>query len=194
MKHDTVLTTKRLILRRLSNEDLPFLKLSLCDAETMYAYEHGFSDEEAREWLQRQLDRYEKDNCGLWGVVLKDTGGFIGQCGITMQPLEDDTVPEIGYVFDRRFWGHGYATEAAAGCMEYGFGVMGVHELFSIIRDSNTLSANVAKRNGMTPRGTLVKHYYGTDMPHTVWSVTREEYERFRARQNSCRSHAEDTV
>ena len=182
MEHNAVLRTKRLILRRLTSEDLPLLKLSLCDPETMYAYEHGFSDEEAADWLQRQLERYEKDGCGLWGVVLKDTGAFIGQCGITMQPLEGGTVPEIGYVFDRRFWGHGYATEAAAGCMEYGFGVMGAQELFSIIRDNNLPSANVAKRNGMTPRGAIVKHYYGIDMPHTVWSVTREEYERFRAR------------
>lgn len=65
MEHNAVLTTKRLILRRLTSEDLPLLKLSLCDPETMYAYEHGFSDEEAADWLQRQLERYERTAAGF---------------------------------------------------------------------------------------------------------------------------------
>ena len=43
--------------------------------------------------------------------------------------------------------------------------------MFSIIRDGNRASVNVALRNGMEPRGRMVKHYYDMDMPHTIYSV-----------------------
>lgn len=111
------------------------------------------------------------------GVERLSDGAFLGQCGITMQPLYDTLVPEIGYVFDDEYWGFGYATEAAKACKKYGFEVMGAAELFSIIRGNNLPSIRVAERNGMTPRGTITKHYYNTVMPHIVYSVTRGEYD-----------------
>ena len=52
---------------------------------------------------------------------------------------------------------------------------MGQEEVCSIIRDSNTASQNVAKRNGMALRGQFTKRYYGTDMPHLFFSVKRGE-------------------
>lgn len=49
-------------------------------------------------------------------------------------------------------------------------------EVFSIIRVGNTASENVARRNGMsTCASALTKHYYGMDMPHTIFSVLAEE-------------------
>ena len=51
---------------------------------------------------------------------------------------------------------------------------LGLDEVCSIIRDNNLASQAVAKRNGMTVTGRLVKHYYGMDMPHLVFSVRRD--------------------
>ena len=48
------------------------------------------------------------------------------------------------------------------------------NEVYSIIRDNNTASQNVAKRNGMKEKKRFVKHYYGMDMPHIVYSVRNE--------------------
>ncbi|MDE7390580.1 MAG: GNAT family N-acetyltransferase [Lachnospiraceae bacterium] len=70
-------------------------------------------------------------------------------------------------------WYNGYATEAAKACKKYAFEVLGVEEVFSIIRDNNIASQNVAKRNGMTYVESFVKHYRGIDMPHYVFSVKR---------------------
>lgn len=61
---------------------------------------------------------------------------------------------------------------------EGAFDVLGVDEVFSIIRDTNTASQNVACRNGMAPRCSFVKHYRGVDMPHSAYSITREEWDR----------------
>ena len=64
----------------------------------MYAYEHAFSDEEAWEWLDRQIARYQTDGFGLWAVILKETGQMIGQCGLTWQDFNGKQVLEVGYL------------------------------------------------------------------------------------------------
>ena len=168
-----ILETERLILREMTQEDLPALKEILQDEETMYAYNGAFDEEETRAWLNRQLTRYAQDGFGLWAVVLRETGRMIGQCGLTMQPTDRGEVLEIGYLFRRDCWHHGYATEAAQACKAYAFDVLGAQEVFSIIRDTNLASQAVARRNGMEVRGTFVKHYYGVDMPHLLFSVKK---------------------
>ncbi|MGN0994416.1 MAG: GNAT family N-acetyltransferase [Butyricicoccus sp.] len=168
-----ILETERLILRRLTQDDFDGIARTLQDPEAMYAYEHGFSDAEVQEWLDRQLARYEKYGFGLWAVIEKATGGLIGQCGLTMQDCGGQEVLEVGYLFQRDRWHNGFATEAAMACRDYAFDVLGADEVFSIIRDNNYASQNVARRNGMAVRGAFVKHYYGMDMPHLIFSVRR---------------------
>lgn len=168
-----ILETERLLLREMGQGDFADLCEILQDKETMYAYEHAFSDEEAREWLLRQLDRYKNDGFGLWAVILKSSGEFVGQCGITWQDIDGETVPEIGYLFKKKHWHNGYATEAAKACKNYAFNTLGFDKVYSIIRDNNYASQNVAKRNGMRVVKTFVKHYYGMDMPHLVYEAER---------------------
>ena len=168
-----ILETKRLILREMTQDDLPALQGILQDGETMYAYNGAFDEAETQAWLDRQLSRYAQYGFGLWAVVLKESGGMIGQCGLTMQPWRGDEVLEVGYLFNRAFWHHGYATEAARGCMEYAFDLLGAREVCSIIRETNLPSRRVAERNGMTLRDTWVKHYRGVDMPHVRYCAVR---------------------
>lgn len=127
-----------------------------------------------RKWLDRQFARYDKYGFGLWAVILKETNEFIGQCGLTMQPWKDSEVLEIGYLFERKYWHNGYATEATIACKRYAFETLGASEICSIIRDTNTASQNVAKRNGMTVKDTWVKHYRGVDMPHFKYVIKND--------------------
>lgn len=173
---DIVFTTKRLRLRRLTKEDSRSLNQILQDEEVMYAYEHAFSDLEVAQWLEKQLKNYEKTGFGLWGVELKETGEMIGQCGLTLQDGEGEQVLEIGYLFQKKHWHQGYATEAARVCKKYAFEELKAEEVFSIIRDTNISSQKVAERNGMTRKKEIVKHYHGLDMPHWMYSISREEF------------------
>lgn len=168
-----ILETERLILREMTQEDLPALREILQDEETMYAYNGAFDEEDTQAWLDRQLMRYAQDGFGLWAVVLRGTGRMIGQCGLTMQPWRGNSVLEVGYLFNRAFWHHGYATEAARGCMDYAFTRLDAREVCSIIRETNLPSRHVAERNGMTVRDTWVKHYRGIDMPHVRYCAVR---------------------
>ena len=98
---------------------------------------------------------------------------MIGQCGLTMQPWKDREVLEIGYLFRRDCWHHGYATEVARACKRYAFETLQAEEVCSIIRDTNTASQQVALRNGMTPVDQWVKHFRGVDMPHIRYVVRK---------------------
>lgn len=171
-----IVETTRLTLRRMTEADFPALCEMLYDPEVMRFYEGAFSEEEARQWLNRQIARYEQWGFGLWAVTLRENGRVIGQCGLTMQKIPQDEVLEVGYLLNRAYWHQGYATEAAKACRDYAFQALGATEVYSIIRDTNDASQAVARRNGMTPRQTFIKHYRGVDMPHIVFSIRREEW------------------
>ena len=178
-----IMETPRLILREMNPDDFAALCAMLRDPEVMYAYAHAFSEDEVRQWLDRQLQRYRQDGFGLWAVTLKTEdgppGAMIGQCGLTRQecpPVSPGRVPEVGYLFRKSRWHQGYATEAARACRDYAFTTLGAGEVFSIIRANNAPSLAVARRNGMAVRAAFSKHYYGQDMPHLVFSITRSQW------------------
>lgn len=170
-----IIETDRLLLRKLTPDDLPTLRRLLQDDQAMVAYEGAFSDAGVQDWLDRQLARYQRWRFGLWAVLLRESGQVIGQCGLTMQPWKGQEVLEIGYLLERAHWHHGYATEAARACKDYAFATLGATEVCSIIRDTNLASQRVALRNGMTPADTWTKRYRGVDMPHIRFVASRHQ-------------------
>ncbi len=170
---DLILETARLQLHEMTFSDMEALSLILKDEKVMYAYNGAFNDEETLAWMEKQLRRYKEFGFGLWGLFLKDSQEMIGQCGITMQEYKSAQVPEIGYLLAYKHWHKGYATEAAIACREYGFNTLHFDTLYSIIRDTNTASRQVAIRNGMKPVDTIIKYYRGVEMPHLVYRVRK---------------------
>ena len=170
-----LLETERLILRHITREDFPDLCKMLQNPEVMWAYEHAFSDLEVTLWLERQLERYRDNGFGLMAVILKTTNELIGQTGITWQDWDGKHIPEIGYIFNKTHWHQGYATEAARACKQYGFDILGLNEVYSIIRDNNIPSQKVALGNGMRKIGETIKFYYNMNMPHDIYRITKEE-------------------
>jgi RimJ/RimL family protein N-acetyltransferase len=177
-----ILETQRLYLRELTEEDYGDLCDILQNKEVMYAYEHAFCDDEVKDWYDRQITRYSEHGFGLWAVIEKSENRFVGQCGLSIQKIKEGngletTVSrpaeylEIGYLLKMDYWHMGFATEAAIGCREYAFGTLKAPAVYSIIRDSNIASQNVAKRVGMKVMGETVKHYYDMDMPHYIYGI-----------------------
>ena len=187
-----ILETERTYLRKIEQSDFSALCKILQDKEVMYAYEHAFSCEEVQEWLDKQLKRYNEDGFGLWAVILTDTNEMIGQCGITMQEYKNKKVPEIGYLFQKAFWHQGYAAETAVACKEYAFNVLNIDEVYSIIRDNNITSQNVAKKNGMTIKDEFVDNNqwmmissYPTKHSITIIGLKKDKYDVFKTYQDS---------
>lgn len=165
--------TERLVLRKMQASDFADLCLMLRDADVMAAYEGAFTEDEAHEWLDKQQSRYQTDGLGLLAVTLKGNGKMIGQCGLTWQKWKEQTLLEIGYLFQKAYWRQGYAIEAARACKAYAFDTLHADAVCSIIRDTNIASQNVALRNGMSCVDSYVKHYRGVDMPHFLYMAAR---------------------
>lgn len=171
------LETERLRLREMCGEDYSALYRVLADSDIMQHYPYIFDESRVMGWINRNIERYRTDGFGLWAVVLKETGELIGDCGITYQSINGCVQPEIGYHIRKDCQNSGYATEAAAECMRYGFEELCLDELFSYMKSTNAASQRVAVKNGMRFR----EEYTDEDGDMTsVFSVTREEWERRR--------------
>ncbi|MBP5403196.1 MAG: GNAT family N-acetyltransferase [Treponema sp.] len=143
-----VIETERLKLRQLTLDDTVKLALVLSDSDSMKFYPHPFTREEVENWIKWNIENYEKYGFGLWAVIEKESGEFIGDCGITMQQVEDDLFHEIGYHLRKEYRGKGYATEAAKACSEFAKS-KGVKQIISYMKSDNLPSRHVAERNGM---------------------------------------------
>ncbi|MGP4073550.1 GNAT family N-acetyltransferase [Piscibacillus sp. B03] len=144
-----IIETERLHLRELTIEDQKDLAKVLSDPVAMQHYNGPFSQEKVRDWILWNRDSYIKNHHGLWAVILKDSNEFIGDCGITMQEIDQELVPEIGFHIIRDYWNKGYATEAAQACKEYAFEVLEYPEIYSYTTLSNIPSQKVAEKIGM---------------------------------------------
>ncbi|MBC1604292.1 GNAT family N-acetyltransferase [Listeria rocourtiae] len=164
-----MIETDRLIFRELDQLDFADLCEILQDDITMIAYEGAFTEEEVQRWLTKQLDNYDRWGFGLWAVINKDSGEFVGQVGLTMQWVEEEEMLEIGYLLKRKFWHQGFATEAALGCKKYAKEMLGAELVTCTIRDTNLASQKVAERIGMTRHKQYVKYYKGMQMPHYLY-------------------------
>ncbi len=144
-----ILETERLYLRELVLDDIRELSKVLSDPESMQYYTKPFNMEEVESWIQWSIDNYRKYNHGLWAVILKDGEKFLGDCGITMQLIDKETVPEIGFHIVKNYCNQGYATEAAIACKEYAFKVLKYPKVFSYTTVKNVPSQKVAEKMGM---------------------------------------------
>jgi RimJ/RimL family protein N-acetyltransferase len=144
-----IFKTERLYLREVTHADADDLAQILCDPETMHFYPRPLRREEVDEWIDRNLDRYAQYGHGLWAVILNEGKIFVGDCGLIYQEVDGIEELEVGYQFNKNYWGRGLATEAARGCMNYAFSQLGRRRIISMIRPENLPSRRVAERNGL---------------------------------------------
>ena len=170
----TVMETERLVIRMLADADMEALHSFMGKPEVMYAWEHGFSEAEVRQWIDRQKARYRTDGYGYFALMLRDSGTIIGQAGLMKSLIMGKDCVEIGYILDDAHWHKGYATEAARKCMQYAFVDLGLREVYCSIRPANTSSIRVAEAIGMTPCGSHIIIYNGKSMPHLLYKSERK--------------------
>lgn len=144
-----ILETERLFLREMTMDDFDALFAVLSDAEIMQHYPYSFDEERVRSWIERNMDRYKDDGFGLWAVCLKDTGEMIGDCGLTLQNIDGQMLPEIGYHIRKDQQRKGYAKEAAMAVREWAFGNTEYPALYSYCKYTNVGSFKTAESIGM---------------------------------------------
>ena len=144
-----ILETKRLLLREMIPDDFQALLRVLGDPETMWHYPYTFDGQHVRDWIARNMNRYRKDGFGLWAVCLKDTGEMIGDCGLTLQNINGEILPEIGYHICRDCQRKGNAREAARAVRDWAFRNTDYPALYSYCKYTNVPSFRTAESIGM---------------------------------------------
>ena len=148
-KAEAVLETERLFLRKMNMGDYDALYKVLADTDIMQHYPYTFDERRVRSWIERNMERYHKDGFGLWAVCLKDNGEMIGDCGLTLQNIEGEMLPEIGYHIRRDCQRKGYAKEAAKEVMDWAFRNTDYPALYSYCKYTNEASIRTAEAIGM---------------------------------------------
>jgi RimJ/RimL family protein N-acetyltransferase len=141
--------TPRLTLREMKNEDAYDLLEIFSDPEAMKFYPSTRNLAETKTWVHNNIQRYERHGFGIWVVQSSIGMEFLGQCGLILQEVDGQQDLEIGYMFLRRHWGQGFATEAAAACRDYAFERLKYTRVISLVDPGNIASRRVAEKVGM---------------------------------------------
>ena len=147
----------------------------LGDPETMRHYPCAFDAQRVRDWIGRNMDRYRRDGFGLWAVCQKDSGEMIGDCGLTLQSIKGETLPEIGYHIRRDCQRKGYAGEAALAVRNWAFQNTDYPSLYSYCKYTNEPSIRTAESIGMCFACEYPDEVNGTTH---VSVITREDWLR----------------
>jgi len=143
-----LIETERLWLRPMRIGDLDDFAALHADPEVT-GFIRPLDRTEAEERLRRDEVEWRERGHGLLAMLDRESGAFLGRCGLKHWPQFGET--ELGWVLRRDAWGHGYATEAARACAEWGFAELDVPYLTAMVDPDNARSIRVAERLGMAP-------------------------------------------
>lgn len=166
-----ILETECLFLREMTMDDFDALNAVLGDDDIMIHYPYTFDEARVKSWIERNMSRYRDNGFGLWAVCLKDSGEMIGDCGLTLQNIEGEMLPEIGYHIRADKQGQGYAKEAALAVRDWAFANTEYPALYSYCKYTNVGSYKTAESIGMK----FLKEYPDADNEITHVSVIRRE-------------------
>ena len=166
-----ILETECLFLREMTMDDFDALNAVLGDDDIMIHYPYTFDEARVKSWIERNMNRYRDNGFGLWAVCLKDSGEMIGDCGLTLQNIEGEMLPEIGYHIRADKQGQGYAKEAALAVRDWAFANTDYPALYSYCKYTNVGSYKTAESIGMK----FLKEYPDADNEITHVSVIRRE-------------------
>ena len=154
-----IIETERIILRELDEIDLKPLTEIYADPDVMRYVGKGIvlSAEQAGKSIVNWKKYYERFKFGNWATVEKETGAFIGLCGLSWLPDNSDI--EVSYLFSKPAWGKGYATETAKAILDFGFNKLGLKRIAALVYPENTPSIHVIEKLGMKPEGE--KEFFG---------------------------------
>ena len=145
-----VLETDRLILRWLTPEDAEFI-LQLMNEPSWLRFIGNKSVrtiEDARAYiLKGPVEMYSRLGFGLYLVELKEEGISIGICGLIKRDSLEDV--DIGFAFLPKYWGRGYAYEAASAAMAYAGNMLGLKRIVAITSADNDRSVKLLEKLGL---------------------------------------------
>ncbi|MEN6372582.1 MAG: GNAT family N-acetyltransferase [Armatimonadota bacterium] len=172
MDSSILLKTQRLTLRRFIQNDLDELFFQLSDPDVMRYYPATLSREECEKWLEGILRDYQTNGFGMLAVHMMDTGEYVGQAGVMRRQKDGGEHYYLSYLMCRKFWGQGYAIEAARAIMDYSFRTLNVPKIEALIMPDNKRSIRLVEKLGMK-RESSIEH---NGSEHYIYALTQQQY------------------
>ncbi len=169
------LETPRLRLRPLFTSDVPALAEILADPEVMRHSLRGVCDEMAtRVFLDWCFDCYITHRTGPLAMVERDSGDFVGFCGVSPEKVKGVIELNLGYRLARRHWGMGLATEAAVAVLAHAFGDRQFDSIIAIVEQMHAASLRVVEKAGFDSFEALEYH----KRPVRLYRMQREQWQQ----------------
>ena len=165
-----IIECDRFYLREYQESDYADLCAIYQDAENMVYFGAPYDDKMMRRLIDWTMNNYKKYGFGFWAIIDKKSGDFIGDCGLSMQNIDGEWLPEIGYHIKKKYHNMGYASEAAQLVKKYIFKNYCYDALYGYTTEDNLPSIKVMLKNGMS----LVKKYRKDEEIYVVYSVKRK--------------------
>jgi RimJ/RimL family protein N-acetyltransferase len=169
------LETPRLVLRPFGPEDGPGHATLYGDPEVTRFLPRGpFGPAEALERsrgaLERFMGHWRQHGFGVWAILDRGTGAFIGQCGLAHVPELGEV--ELLYALARDRWGQGLAPEAGQAALRHGFQELRLERIIALTRPENKASRRVMDKLGLTYERTV--RVFGLDA--VCYSISRGSF------------------
>jgi len=144
----TEIKTERLLLRQWRKEDLSEFGLLNRDPQVMQYLPKLLTEEESDNLAEKIINLISENGWGFWAVERSTDNAFIGFVGLHEPKYELPVKPcvEIGWRLARKYWGNGYATEAANGVLAFAFNELGLNDVYSFTSVANLKSKAVMER------------------------------------------------
>ena len=156
------ITTERLVLLQFSPDDREELHRITHEADILQYFPSRSP------WAMDKVDRYfsyqsahwQRFGYGHWALTTLEGGQFFGWCGLEFLPDTEET--EVGYLISKKYWGNGYATEAATAAVKFGIKQIRLKEIIGLAHPENKPSQRVLEKCGLT--FTRQATYFGMEM------------------------------
>jgi 8-oxo-dGTP diphosphatase len=148
-----ILESERLLLRPPHAADVAFIVPQVGDwevAKNLGSVPHPYCEQDAENWLALNTESRARGTDFRFAILRKWDGVFIGACGVH---LRENGNLELGYWLGKRYWGHGYATEAARRLSSFAFRELKADRLVAGWFHDNPASGNVLAKLGFRPTG-----------------------------------------
>jgi len=177
-----ILTTERLVLREFVEGD--WAAVLAYQQNPLYLRYYEWSErtpEDAREFVRTFIEQQREEPRLKYqlGITLKGEGQLIGNCGIRLDSAGAREA-DMGYELDPRYWGQGYATEAAGAIVQFGFSQLKLHRIWSWCIAENIDSARVLEKIGMRQEGRLreKEHFKGRWWDVLLYGILAYEWHK----------------
>ncbi|MGE7824350.1 GNAT family N-acetyltransferase [Paenibacillus sp. NPDC093718] len=173
-----ILETKRLRLREIQHLDAGAIYSCFSNDEVTryYGQDTLTTLEQALQFVELFANNYKEKRGIRWGIERKDAQGLIGTIGYNVWSPRH-TRAEIGYELHPEFWGQGYASEAAAAVIAYGFQELGLTRIGAVVFIENQASHALLTKLGFEAEGVLRQYIYQNGAAHDtrVYSLLKNQ-------------------